>query len=476
MAVGGGLLGSYLFYTISDRNAKEKSIQNQQLEVSLKSAETTIIPAENPSKASFKKDATELPDFVKASAISTESVVFIQTTNEVEYRNGTWMDWFFEPRASQQISTGSGVIFMKGGYIVTNNHVIDDADQIKVIFDRKTLDADLIGADPSTDIAVIKVTENLPAIPLGNSDDVNVGEWVLAVGNPFNLASTVTAGIVSAKGRSINILKDKFPIESFIQTDAAINPGNSGGALVNTAGELIGINTAILSKTGSYSGYGFAVPINIVKKVTEDIINYGEVQKVFLGATFATIDSKLADKLDLASLDGVIITQVQKDWPVDQAKLRPGDVITKINGTPIHMKSELEELLAYMYPGDKVDIVFNRDNEPKKAQLKLTNKEGTTEILKRRVYTSSSLGVSFESIPKVEKDLLGIKNGIRVVQIENGFFSQLDIPVGFIITDINGNSVDTPKELAEILEKIRGKVIIYGVDKRGRKRYYPYIF
>ncbi|MEQ9305937.1 MAG: trypsin-like peptidase domain-containing protein, partial [Marinoscillum sp.] len=230
-------------------------------------------------------------DFVLASERTQSSVVFIQTLSEYEYRTGSWLDWFFEPRSSQQISSGSGVILSEDGYIVTNNHVIENADRIKVVHGKKTYDAKMIGKDPSTDLAVLKIEMNdLPAIQFANSDDVSVGQWVLAVGNPFNLTSTVTAGIVSAKGRNINILKDKFPIESFIQTDAAINPGNSGGALVNTQGALIGINTAILSRTGTYSGYGFAVPSNIVRKVFDDVRKYGEVQKAFTGAEFIDIN------------------------------------------------------------------------------------------------------------------------------------------------------------------------------------------
>ncbi len=259
-------------------------------------------------------------NFVEASEKSTGSVVFIQTLSEVEYRTGGWMDWFFEPRSSQRVGSGSGVVFSNDGYIVTNNHVIMDADEITVIAGKKSFEAELIGRDPSSDLAVIKInSDELPAIDKGDSEQVRVGEWVLAVGNPFNLTSTVTAGIVSAKGRNINILRDKFPIESFIQTDAAINPGNSGGALVNAEGKLIGINTAILSRTGSYAGYGFAIPVNIVKKVFNDLVKYGEVQKAFSGADFIDIDSELASKIGIEDLDGVLITDVKPDGAADPA-------------------------------------------------------------------------------------------------------------------------------------------------------------
>lgn len=219
-------------------------------------------------------------DFVAASAQSTPSVVFIQTVGTGSYQNHSWFDWFFNGN-SQISSSGSGVIFSDNGYIITNNHVIEKADKIEVIHERRTYQAKVIGTDPSTDLAILKVeAEGLPAVKIGNSKNLQIGEWVLAVGNPFNLTSTVTAGIVSAKARNINVVNSQFPLESFIQTDAAINPGNSGGALVNSKGELVGINTAILSKTGSYTGYGFAVPVDIVVKVVKDLIKYGCVQKL----------------------------------------------------------------------------------------------------------------------------------------------------------------------------------------------------
>lgn len=222
-------------------------------------------------------------NFVEASKKSTSSVVYIKSTSEASYGRENPFDWFFEGKQGQAVSSGSGVIFTQDGYIVTNNHVIEKSSKIEIIHNKRIYEAELVGTDPSTDLAVLKIdAQNLPNIKIGSSKDVAVGEWILAVGNPFNLTSTVTAGIVSAKGREINILKGKFPIESFIQTDAAINPGNSGGALVNTSGELIGINTAILSRTGTYNGYGFAVPVDIVKKIVMDLIEYGEVQKAFL--------------------------------------------------------------------------------------------------------------------------------------------------------------------------------------------------
>ncbi len=434
-------------------------------------------PSSATSRAQINSYMPDAEGFVSASASSTASVVFIKNVNHIKYRTGHWMDWFFEPRSAEQVSTGSGVFYSKDGYIITNNHVIDNADEIEVIHDKRTYKAQLIGTDPSTDLAVIKVEgASFPAIQLGSSEQVKVGEWVLAVGNPFNLASTVTAGIVSAKGRNINILKDKFPIESFIQTDAAINPGNSGGALVNTKGELIGINTAILSRTGSYAGYGFAVPVDIVKKVVNDLISYGEVQKVFIGAEYIDIDSDIAKEMEVDGLNGVIITHVQKGWASDKAGLQKGDVIVEVNDKVIAGKSELEEKLGYMYPGDKLRLKVKRGSKTLQREVTLTNKEGTTDVIKKAIYQSESLQVVFEKVPKVERDLLGIESGVRVVEVGAGFFSKLEIPKNFIITEINNTPVSSPEELEEILERIRGRVIISGITSRGKKVYYPYLF
>lgn len=414
--------------------------------------------------------------FVEASRKSTSSVVFIQTLSEYEYRAGGWMDWFFEPRSSQQVGSGSGVVFSNDGYIVTNNHVIDNADEIKVIAGKKSYTAKLVGRDPSSDLAVIKIdSDELPAIEIGNSKNVNVGEWVLAVGNPFNLTSTVTAGIVSAKGRNINLLREKFPIESFIQTDAAINPGNSGGALVNSEGKLIGINTAILSRTGSYAGYGFAIPVNIVQKIFNDIVKYGEVQKAFIGAEFIDIDSDLSQRLEIKDLDGVIVSDVLRSGAADKINIQKGDVVRQVNNLQVKNRADLEELIASSYPGDELDLLVERDGKISSKKLTLTNRDGETGIIKRNVFTSEKLEATFENVSKVERDALGISSGVKVVDFKkNGFFSGLSIPEGFIITQINSKLISDPKELAEVIEKIRGRFDIIGINRNGKKVYYPF--
>lgn len=472
ISISSGFFGAYLFKSY-DAGKTEDVISYNVSTQGVHYGSAPIITAAEPSKEDLLED-----DFVVAASKSRSSVVFIKTLNEREYSRGGWLDWFFEGGSGQQqIGGGSGVIYSQDGYIITNNHVIDQADVIEVIYGKRTYRATLIGTDPSTDLAVIKVeAEGFPSISRGSSDKVRIGEWVLAIGNPFNLTSTVTAGIVSAKGRNINLLRDKFPIESFIQTDAAINPGNSGGALVNRKGELIGINTAILSKTGSYAGYGFAVPVDIVSKVVKDLIEYGEVQKAFFGADFHDLNSEIAESLNISSLDGVLLTRVQGDGAADKAGLDEGDVVIKVNNEIVDSSTRIEELLANSYPGDKMSVTVRRGDKELNKTVELTNIEGTTTLIKREIYMSEELGVEFEMVPKVERDLVGIESGIKVTKIHRGAFSQLDIPEGFIITHINGTVISDSKELSKILDKIRGRVIIEGISKAGRRVYYPYYF
>jgi Do/DeqQ family serine protease len=398
-----------------------------------------------------------------------------------------FFDQFFEQAPQGQrggdpharMGSGSGVIINADGYIVTNNHVIKGADEIEVTLnDNRTFDATVIGTDPTTDLALIKIEGNeLPYLALANSDQVEVGEWVLAVGNPFNLNSTVTAGIVSAKARNIRILKDKSAIESFIQTDAAINPGNSGGALVDLSGNLIGINTAIASPTGSYSGYGFAVPVNIVDKVINDLMEFGTVQRGFLGIMIRSLDGNLAKENDLDITEGVFVDKVMDESAADEAGLEPGDVVIKIDGAKVKSSPELQELVGRKRPGDNVDVVVLRDGEEKSFLVTLFNKDGNEDIVKKESKKLDELlGANFEDVDKKVSKRLGISGGVKITALRTGKLKrQTDISEGFIITKVNGNQVTDVKSLEDELAKVEGGVMLEGYyESTGSKHYYAF--
>lgn len=374
---------------------------------------------------------------------------------------------FETPQPQLRVGTGSGVIINSEGYIVTNNHVITGADDIEVtLYDNRTYKATVVGTDPSTDLALIQIKEDeLPTLPLIDSDKVRVGEWVLAVGNPFNLNSTVTAGIVSAKSRSINILQDQYAIESFIQTDAAINPGNSGGALVNLQGGLVGINTAIASPTGAYAGYGFAVPSNLVSKVVEDLLQYGVVQRGYLGVIIQGVDGNLAREKDLATSTGVYVDSLVENSAAADAGIRPGDVIKEVDGYEVTTASQLQEVIARHSPGDEVEIRINRDGKDKEIKVKLKNREGETRYLAGNKYEILNiLGADFEGINRSTAKKLNIDGGVRVKKLYAGkLMKHTDIREGFIITKVNGKTVETVEELADLLENKEGGVLLEGV-------------
>lgn len=416
-------------------------------------------------------------DFVKSAEMSTPTVVYIKTSAGREQQSYSFLDLLFnnDLRSRKVIGSGSGVVFSKDGYIVTNNHVIEEAAQIEVIHNKRTYKAKIIGTDPSTDLALLKIeAKNLQAIRLARSSDVKVGDWVLAVGNPFNLTSTVTAGIISAKGRNINILEGQFPIESFIQTDAAINPGNSGGALVNLSGDLVGINTAILSRTGSYTGYGFAIPSDIVAKVITDLKEYGQVQKAFLGAEVSDIDEETFTDLQLEDGAGVVVTYIESDGAAEKTGLTKGDIILKINGMLVDSKSMFDEQLSYYKPGDKISVEYKRKGKVKQKEILLTNIEGTTEVVKRQIFKANTLGADLEVVPKIERNKLKITNGIRILKISGGLINRLQIEEGFIITAVNNRPIETPEELVAILEKFQGRLIIKGINRRGEIEHLSY--
>ncbi len=426
----------------------------------------------------------ESVSFVGASESTVPAVVHVTTTygattsnNDLYYnpfRDFFWGDrGFRSPEPAQ--SSGSGVIITDDGYIVTNNHVVANSDKVEVTLnDKRTLEAKVIGTDPSTDLALLKVDEkSLPYIPYGNSDNVKVGEWVLAVGNPFNLTSTVTAGIVSAKARNIHILPDQqFPIESFIQTDAAVNPGNSGGALVNTTGELIGINTAIASSTGSYSGYSFAIPVNMVKKVVDDLLEYGNVQRGFIGVNIRDIDSKLANEKGISNLKGVYVAGTVADGAAAEAGILEGDIITKVGEVSINSSPELQEQVGRYRPGDKIDITFIRSGKEKKAPVVLRNKDGNTDLVKNEIV--SLLGAEFQPVSAEEKSRLGIKGGVKISKLNSGKFRSAGIREGFIIETIDNKDVLGTEDVLTTLKNKKGGVLIEGIYPNGVRAYYGF--
>jgi serine protease Do len=419
-------------------------------------------------------------DFVKASETATPSVVFIKTTSEVQRQSG--FGWFFDfdPFGSigEVASTGSGVIISKDGYIVTNNHVIKGAKSIEVVLNKnkRSFKATLIGSHASSDLALLKIdAENLPFIQFANSDQLKIGEWVVAVGNPFNLTSTVTAGIVSAKGRNISIVNEQFPIESFIQTDAAINPGNSGGALVDLNGNLVGINTAIASKTGSYVGYGFAIPSKIVAKIIKDLKEYGTVQRAFAGLTVQDIEGELANKYKNQET-GVYVNSVSESCPDAKKYIETSDIILKINDHDIDNKSVYDEQLAYYRPGEKIVLSILRDGKIIEKTIELVNEDGGTSVYKRQIIKSESLGADFEIITKAEKDLYKIASGIKVVGVRQGRIAQMGFSEGYIIVSVNQKKDKTAEEIISILENSTGRIILEIVSPEGQKSVTQFYF
>jgi len=440
-------------------------------------------------------------DFTRTAEKVLHAVVHIQSTQTQAARGGArggspFEDFFggddlferffgpqfrFEgpgnPRDPQlRMGSGSGVIISADGFIITNNHVIADADDIEVTLnDNRNYKARLIGADPTTDLALLQIEEKgLPTLTFMNSDEVRVGEWVMAVGNPFNLNSTVTAGIVSAKARNINILRDQFAVESFIQTDAAINPGNSGGALVDLEGRLIGINTAIASPTGSYSGYGFAIPANIVKKVVEDLAEFGTVQRGFIGAVIRNVDNQLAREKNLDVLRGVYVDSLVSGGAAEQAGIRAGDVIVAINQSEVHTNSELLEMIARHRPGDKLSVTVNRGGKHKAFQVILNNRDGNTSTVRNEgVALKEKLGADLATLSRERGQKLGIEGGVEVRKLHPGKLrKETNMRDGFVITRVNGRGVSSVDELEKALSGKEGGVMLEGVYPDASGTYY----
>lgn len=455
--------------------------------------------------------AAENTDFTMAAESAVHGVVHIMATQNADESASQRQyidpfEYFFgfggggsfqRPKAQPRVGAGSGVIISTDGYIITNNHVIEGADELEVTLnDNRKFDAKLIGTDPATDIALIKIdAKDLPTIPFGDSEKLKVGEWVLAVGNPFNLTSTVTAGIVSAKGRGISLGSgDKSKIESFIQTDAAVNPGNSGGALVNTKGELVGINTAIYSETGSYAGYSFAVPISIAGKVASDLKQYGTVQRAVLGVQIIGVGD-IMDQLSMPNVpdkykeelkgmkenikvsEGAYVAEFADRSVAKEAGIEVGDVIISVNGVKVKSANALQEQIGKYRPGDKVTVKVNRKGTEKSFEVQLKNAQGSTKVVTPSDGTEL-LGGAFKALTDKEKREYGVSYGIEVTGLTNGKLKDAGIKKGFIIMIVNNQRVKTPEDLEKIVDDIlHGRtedqgLFIKGFYPNGRTKYY----
>jgi serine protease Do len=432
-------------------------------------------------------------DFTAAASAAIPATVHIKTktnavaTNNLPRRNpfsdlfGDGFDDLFgdRSRSMPQMASGSGALISEDGYIVTNNHVIEGADDITVtLSNQKSFKAKLVATDPSSDLAIIKIdAKGLPFLLYGNSDEMKVGQWVLAVGYPLNLETTVTAGIISAKGRTLDINRrqSKAPVESFIQTDAAVNPGNSGGPLINTDGKLIGINSAIASLTGSYAGYSFTIPVNIVKKITADLMKFGTVQRAYLGINYAptNLSDDVKKQNGIKDGEGVYVTGVTKDGGASAAGIKDGDFITKINGAAIYSGADLVGQIAIYRPGDKIKVNYVRDGQEYSADVLLKNSSGNTDVVKTSVL--DKLGAEFETINKKDAAEYGIKGGVRIKSMDDkGAFSKTRIEDNFVIKKVNGREVQTVDDLRKEIEKNpTGSVKIEGVYP-GYEGLYPY--
>ncbi len=439
--------------------------------------------AENVSFRTVNLNHDNYPDFTYAAETCVDAVVYVKVsaTQTIQQNPGSLLDFFFgfpqqgTPKQREMTGSGSGVIITKDGYIVTNNHVIDGATNIEVTLNsNQTYKATLVGTDPATDVALLKIdADGLPTIPFGDSDRLRLGEWVIAIGSPYDLRSTITAGIVSAKGRSMPNYTGEFKIESFIQTDAAVNPGNSGGALVDKNGNLVGINTAIISQTGSYTGYSFAVPSNIVKKIVYDLMDYGSVKRAVLGITMQPIDDKIAKDLKLSSLNGVYIVEVSKSGAADKAGVKAGDVLVAIDSVKITTPSSVQEVVSRFSPGDSAELTVIRDGKTLKMDVKFKGsaQENGVETGDGAVafYGSSIKEASKETLKR-----LGIESGVEIVELGPGKLQEAGATEGFVMQYVNDQAVKTPQDVIDIVKKSKRAVFVQGVTPSGRTGYFGF--
>jgi len=423
---------------------------------------------------------SDYPDFTYAAESAVNAVVYVKVTVKgTSQTPNSIFEYFFgyggTPQERERQGSGSGVIIRQDGYIVTNNHVIDGASKIEVTLNNNTTyDAVLVGTDPATDVALIKIeADNLPSIEFGDSDQLRLGEWVLAIGSPYDLRSTITAGIVSAKGRSMPNYNGEFKIESFIQTDAAVNPGNSGGALVSKDGKLVGINTAIISQTGSYAGYSFAVPVNIVKRIVYDLIDFGSVKRALLGITMQNIDNEKAKELKLPDANGVYIVEVAKGGTADRAGIEKGDVLIKVDSTLVTDGASVQEAISKYHPDEEADITVLRNGKEKVFHVVFL---GTSEET-GTVDESGDVAFYGAKLRKADKETLarlGLRNGVEIVSLGQGEVAKAGVDEGFIILYVNDQAVSTPQDILDIVKKSKRAVYVEGVSPSGKSSYFGF--
>lgn len=459
-AMAGGMAGALITVRFVNGDLPYESIEDRQQMI----------------LTNYTKDsATRVPkemDFLHASERVVAGVVHIRAS----YGPGSFslnpLEYYYDQPTR---SSGSGVIISDDGYIVTNNHVIENATNIEVVMNNnQRYYAKLIGTDPSTDLALLKIkARNLPFVPYGNSDAVRPGEWVLAVGNPFDLNSTVTAGIVSAKARNIRILRDRnnLQVEAFIQTDAAVNPGNSGGALVNLQGELVGINTAIATATGSYSGYSFAIPVSLVKKVMDDLLEFGQVQRGLLGIQITDVNAAIAEELSLTVNQGVLVSRVNEGSAAAEAGIKAGDVIVAINKNRVASVSELQEWVARNRPGTTIYVDFLRGDEKRNVEARLKNNDGV-ETLAARIPEINMRGLEIGDLTMNQLTAQNLDGGVVVENVGEGIWKESGLTSGIIIAFIDKVPIDNVEDFKRILEYKRGGILLEGVTHDGKKRVY----
>ncbi|MBL0740230.1 trypsin-like peptidase domain-containing protein [Chryseolinea lacunae] len=457
----GGILGAIFTLKFLDvTTASYSSIEQRQQSVQTAYGRDTAY------------NISEGMNFLSVAQKVTPGVVHIRTSYGPGDFSVNPLEFYMDSPAR---SSGSGVIISDDGYIVTNNHVVEDASNIEVVMNNnQRFYAKLIGADPTTDLALLKIrAQHLPFLKYGDSDKITPGEWVLAVGNPFDLNSTVTAGIVSAKARNIGILRDRnnLQVEAFIQTDAAVNPGNSGGALVNLRGELIGINSAIATSSGSYQGYSFAIPVSLAKKVMDDLLEFGQVQRGLLGIQITDVNASIAEDLHLNVNQGVLVNRVNTGSAAEQSGLSSGDVIVGIDGHAVNSVSELQEWVARNRPGKEIRVAYLREGGRREVKARLRNNEGNETVTKKEVKYDLS-GVQIEDIPYKELASLQLEGGVRVISVATDKWKDTGIKKGFVIAYIDKVPVDNVEDLNRILEFKRGGILIEGFYPGGQKGTY----